>query len=393
MGLLLNGTLLLNGALFIPLPLNNSRKSPVNYQPNVAFVISKETHGTVARQQKPKLEQRSQILRAVPNENYTSVYFEKSKLGKNHQVQYTVIDGIVSYDIYGNSGSRDMLTSLDKQAFVYLSQLYPELIIQASPKQEFDHALNKNLGVATRSRTLLSSKKDWDPCYGTRLLKRANIAKTSKPSGSLKRESVFDYSNGDLRELLINHGERGIIYVESQFRSNRKLLSYAHQAEYQVKGMKNALESQVECIGETFLERYNIHKKDEILGLDLALVMATFAPDIQATRDFSLVSADQAEEHLIGCAQSAVFRAAFLQEGISLISKTSPNHAQVICEETGLDLQRFMFETQQRISQAKDTFPSFDYRKVQTELQDLDKEVRSFSRGVTSMSKKNNKST
>ena len=174
-------SLTLSSAIFFPLPLNTFKKDLSHFQTPAAFVRKSNQNKAVRAQQKLEVAFQSASLRSASNQDYTSVFFDKDKFGKPTQVQFKVTDGVVLYDIYGNSGSRDYLNHLETKALAYLSEQYPadKFKLQRTANQEFDHALNNNLSRATNSRSSRSDKKDWDPCHGTRLLKQVNTAKSN----------------------------------------------------------------------------------------------------------------------------------------------------------------------------------------------------------------------
>ena len=380
--------LALSSAIFFPLPLNTFKKDLSYFQTPTAFVRKSNQNKAVRAQQKLEVAFQSASLRSASNQDYTSVFFDKDKFGKPTQVQFKVTDGVVLYDIYGNSGSRDYLKHLETKALAYLSEQYPaeKFKLQRTTNQEFDHALNKNLGRANNSRSSRSYKKNLDPCHGTRLLKQVNTAK-SNPT-CLVRDPYFNYSNGSLFELLENYGKRGITSAITQFNSNPSLAPYGQQKVYQVRGMQNALKSQLEYIDEKFQKRYAIAETDGVLGLDLALVAHTFICDTETTAEFPLIHPSQAEAHLERCVISANKRSEFLRDGLSLISEKSPRYGQVLQPQIYYNLSLLLLKIEDRIDEATNKFSDFNDNDIQAKLFLLKKEVRSFPGNFSSMSKK-----
>lgn len=290
------------------------------------------------------------------------------------------------YDISGNAGTRERLKGYATLASQQLLELYPspKYRIQPFPNQDFDHALNKSLCIATKSRTASSVKKDWDYCNGTHLIKQTNIAKTGKNFNSLKRDPIFNYQKGTLFDLLQDHGTRGIAHVKHYFGTHPELLLFDQQKALQILGMEKALKAQLTLINKNFVETHQIGDNDHILALDINLVRGTLSPYIEHTRAFYLVNENQAFRHVEGCLDATSRRFDFLESGVYHLFENSPDYAYTCRRGVNGELGVLTNVLEERISGAKRVFPSLDDKTLLGKIDTLRMQNMSLLSNTTS---------
>lgn len=373
---------MISAAVFPPSSLAMKKRVSSNLQADQALVISREKPNpgvravltaktTIVPGRLLSTQPKPTILVGTASENYKS--FHLTKTSKVSEAHFIETDGLILYDIYGNAGTRDGLKRLEASVYKKFSEEYPNHLIKRFPNQEFDHALNKNIGIATKSRTESADKVDWDYCNGTKLTKKANIAKTSKTSDSLMLDSTFNYENGALSDLLTNHGTRGIISVEEHFDVNPP--RFSHQKTLQIAGLRKALAAQLTLIDTNFTQTYQIAEKDEILALDMALVRGTFPLDSRHTQEFALLNKNQTSIHLDRCLKASIKRLDFLESGIYHLSQSSPKYADV-CRK-GISGELFVLTNvfEEKIGAAKRLFPDFDEKILLSTLETFSRQT------------------